>query len=202
MKDESQYLITTIKPFSQDRSLESAAQFELIYYADRIRECVESIRETKGSVISGYANVIEKVLTNAVMNYFSEDTENFDNALKRLSELHEGIARRLDREVSGENSGDRFADFVNRIQRALAQPARISASKDDIVDEDRLAAVILGEPLDFCSKLRSYFAHPYHRRIEMSDVRFMIFATFTLLEKTASVVSWLKRARYTNVYSN
>ena len=155
MKDESQYLITTIKPFSQDRSLESAAQFELIYYADRIRECVESIRETKGSVISGYANVIEKVLTNAVMNYFSEDTENFDNALKRLSELHEGIARRLDREVSGENSGDRFADFVNRIQRALAQRARISASKDDIVDEDRLAAVILGEFWTFVVNLEA-----------------------------------------------
>jgi hypothetical protein len=200
--DESQYTVTTIRPFLQDRTLEAAAQFELIYYTDRIRESVSIARESQSDFISGYADKIEESLTNAVMNYFSDDPGNLDNALKRLAELHEAMATRLGREVSGGRGRSSFGDVVESIKRELAEPARISAGEENVVDADRLAAVMLGELFDFCRKYRNYVAHPYHRRIGRSEVRLMIFATFTMLEQIAAVVSWLGKARGAHVHGN
>lgn len=198
--EENEYTVSTIRPFSKDRSLEVAAQFELIYYADRIHECVNGIREKQDSAVSGYSDTIERGLTNAVINYFSDEVDNLDNALKRLSELHEGIAKRFRCDISGSQDGQRFVDFVNHIRDELSQPARISAAEDDRVDQDLLAAVMLAELFDFCRKFRNYVSHPYHRRIGASEVRLMLFITFTILEEIAVVLSWLSRTRNKNVH--
>jgi hypothetical protein len=193
--DDSKYTIATITPFSQDHALEAAAQFELIYYTDRINELTTDLREKKGAFIPGYADMVERSLTNAIMNYFSDDPDNLVNALKRLSEIHEGIAKKLNREISNAQNKSGFCEVVENIRKELSEPARKSADMENVVDEDRMAAVILADLFDFCRKLRNYVAHPYHRRIGRSEVRLMMFATFTILEQTAAVMAWLGKAK-------
>ncbi len=200
--DDSAYTVTAIRPFSQERSLEAAAQFELIYYADRIRESVERLRGLPGTELGGFADRVESTLANVVINYFSDDPENLDNALKRLSELHEGVAKRLVREVSG-LSGDRdFSKIVERIREDISQPARKAAEVDDHVDEDLLAVAMLDDLLDYLRKFRNYMAHPYRRKIGVSRARLMIFATFTLLEEFAAAISWLAKTGDNHVHLN
>ncbi len=193
--DDSQYSLTKIKPFSQDRSLEAAAQFELIYYTDRIRELIKIVRDLPSNAVSGYADTIESRLTNAIMNYFSDEPENFVNGLRTLTELQEGIANRLQRELTGGRSDSRFAEAVQIIKSKLSEPARTYAAEEDQVDEDRLAGVMLADLLDFCREFRNYVAHPYQRRIGRAEVQLMIFSTFTILEQIAAVVSWLAKGK-------
>jgi len=194
--------VTTIRPFSKDPSLEAAAQFELIYYTDRIHESVSLVRGSQNNSISGYADKIERSLANVIINYFSDEPDNLDNALKRLFELHEGIAKRLARAVSDQSGKSRYVDFVELIRKELSEPARIAAAEEDEVDQDRLAAVMLGELFDFCRKFRNYVTHPYHRRIGRSEVRLMIFATFSMLEQIAAVISWRTKMGEYGVHIN
>lgn len=192
--DQDKYSVTTIRPFSQDPSLEAAAQFELIYYTDRIHRIIEEIKTSGSESMSGYVDTIEKNLTNAVMNYFSEDSENLVNALKRLAELHEGIVRRLGQQISGNTKGEaNLWNIIESIRKELSEPARVSAAQEDEVDQDRLAAVMLSELFDFCRKYRNYVSHPYHRRVSRTEVRLMIFVTFAVLEQASAVTAWLER---------
>jgi hypothetical protein len=187
---DQQYTITAVKPFSEDGHLESAAHFELIYYADRVKECVDVIRRCESPLIAGVADKIESDLTNSVLNYFSDEPSNLDNSLKRLCEVQELLADRLASATGSVKPGRHFADHVDTIRERLSRPARDAARTQDTVDSGLLAAAMLAELLDFCRVFRNYMDHPNVRRIERQDARLMIFTTFTVAEKAAAAASW------------
>lgn len=191
--DDSLYEVQTIKPFSKDPSLESAAHFELIYYTDKIKESIDFIRGHKGTSIAKYSNIVESGVTNAVINYFSGDKDNFENALKRLVEIHEGLASRFEQDLLGKRGSSNFADSIKNIRTIISEPARKSSSEFESVDRELLAAVMLDELFEFCRKFRNYLSHPNRREIEKCDVQFMLFTTFTLLEKISTSLYWISR---------
>lgn len=199
--DPGKYTVTRIRPFSQDPSLEAAAHFELIYYADRIRESVQKVRDSEGGYVSDLAGAIELSLGNAIVNYFSDNPGNLDNALKQLSELHETIAIRLGKQISEGKTVDNFASAIDIVKK-LSSKARVSTADKAPDDQDLLAAAMLAELLNFCREYRNYVAHPYHRRISKPVARLMIFATFTILEQTAILTNWLGKTKNSDVHSN
>lgn len=175
-----------IEPFTSDHQLEEAAQFELIYYSEIIDSLVYRLKDSKRTRLATASTFIGNSLKNAVLNYFSSNKGNLENALRRLGELHEAIAKAFDYDLGGDGKEKRFVDHINSIKDNVSKPARIISgaldSKSLLVE-----GVMLDEIFTLCRHYRNYLSHPSHRKIEKHEVRLVLSATFSILEKVLAV---------------
>ncbi len=185
--DDHDFLTEKIEPFTRDHKLEEAAQFELVYYSEIIDDLVCRIEKSDSEGLSKVSGFVESSLKNAVLNYFSHIKGNHENSLKRLGELHEAIAKVFDVDIGNSKDGKKFYDHINSIKDNVSVPAKKKSGELDSSNSLLVQGVMLDEILTMCRHYRNYLSHPNHRKIERHEVRLVLSATFSILEKVLAL---------------
>lgn len=183
---DADYSVAPIGPFAHHRLLESAAQFELIYYTDRMKTIADGLARLDGGALSGVAQRARGHLDHAIIRYFSGQTGDHETALTRMALLLEELAKTLAEEFCGPVNGRLdFASAVGKLQ------GHGNAVKTAHGDAAYYHWSLLVELLGYARLIRNAVQHPHDPLFTGTDVQFMIFLAFRAIEHVLQAAPFL-----------